>query len=158
MEDSRFVSVYRGHDPASLDLVEGLLRSEGFEYRRLGRSNGALVGAGSSAIEQVIQVLDTEFDRARELIEAGHEPVAVSDSEATNEATIKPVLFYGLWLVLGPSAVGIPILLAMSLRDLPNALAREEGIGVTLALLGLVLYWAISTWALWLATKRFRRR
>lgn len=62
------VVVYRGFDVITLQLVETRLRLEGFEARRLGRVDPALLGAGGSAFEQAITVPEAQAEAASALI------------------------------------------------------------------------------------------
>ncbi|MDD9938185.1 MAG: DUF2007 domain-containing protein [Myxococcales bacterium] len=72
------VVVFRAVDPHLLDLVQGMLDSEGMQPRRLGGTNAALMGGGTSAFEQLIEVPARHAEAARTLIEASQTP---SDAE-----------------------------------------------------------------------------
>ncbi len=82
------VIVYRGFDAGLLDMVEGRLREEGLEPIRLGRSRPELLGIGTAALEQMIEVPAAMAEEARRLIEAIHaKPDAKTLSELERQAT-----------------------------------------------------------------------
>lgn len=66
--------VFRGFAPESLDLVESMLEAEGLEPVRLGRSNAALAGVGTWAVEQLITVPEERESAARALIGSTLQP------------------------------------------------------------------------------------
>lgn len=50
------VVVFRSYDPVAIDLAEAQLRSAGVPYVRGARGNAALLGAGNSIVEQLLEV------------------------------------------------------------------------------------------------------
>lgn len=61
--------VYRGTDTVALLLIEERLRLEGLEPQRLGRADAALLGAGESALQQLIVVPKAHAPAAMALLE-----------------------------------------------------------------------------------------
>jgi hypothetical protein len=73
MGSGDWVVVYRGFEPAGLDLVESMLRVEGLEPRRLGQtSSPALLGVGEALVQQLVEVPREHVQAARALIAASN--------------------------------------------------------------------------------------
>ena len=72
---------------------------------------------------------------------------------------IKPVIFWGVWLYFGPSAIGAIWVLINGARDLAQ---RDPALGfpgdeIAIALITTV-YGAISIWAVWSVSARYIRK
>ncbi len=72
---------------------------------------------------------------------------------------IKPVIFWGVWLYFGPSAIGAIWVLVNGALDLAH---RDPALGfpgdeIAIALIT-ALYGAISVWAVWSVSTRYIRR
>lgn len=72
---------------------------------------------------------------------------------------IKPVIFWGVWLYFGPSAIGAIWVLIKGARDLAQ---RDPALGfpgdeIAIALITTV-YGAISIWAVWSVSARYIRK
>jgi hypothetical protein len=77
-----WVVVYRGFAVPTLDLVQTMLQAEGLEPRRLGKATPALLGVGSFAVEQLIEVPRQHEETARALIAASLQaPTDAAQSE-----------------------------------------------------------------------------
>lgn len=63
--------VFRGTEPAELQLVEGRLELEGLQPLRLGRVHPALAGGGNSAFQQLITVPNRYVAAAQALLDLG---------------------------------------------------------------------------------------
>ena len=74
--------VFRGTEPAELQLVEGRLELEGLQPLRLGRAHAALAGGGNSAFEQLITVPNRFVAAAQALLD----PACVDESELERQA------------------------------------------------------------------------
>lgn len=76
--------------------------------------------------------------------------------EGTVEPRLKPVVFWGVWLIFGPSALGtlwmvVELLIALNEGGAGASLAPGEWAGLMIsALLG-----GISLWVLWSVTRRY---
>jgi len=78
------VVVYRSYDAVAVEMVEGMLETQGLQPRRLGRANAALAGVGSYAVEQGVEVPAAHAERARALVdELDH------DADATQAAALE---------------------------------------------------------------------
>lgn len=76
--------VFRGTEPAELDLIEGRLEVEGLRPLRLGRAHAALVGGGNSAFQQIITVPNDLVPAAMAVLQAA-EP-SLEDGELERQA------------------------------------------------------------------------
>lgn len=65
-----FETIYRTSDPVTGEMLEDVLRSEGFDARLLGTRNAALLGAGQSIFELRIEVPASQAADAAATIEA----------------------------------------------------------------------------------------
>ena len=81
--DEDWIVVYRSGSAAALDLVEAMLTAEGLQPRRLGRASPALLGAGESAVAQLIEVPAAHAEVARALVAASES--ADNDPKASAE-------------------------------------------------------------------------
>lgn len=83
-------------------------------------------------------------------------------SEA-NAARTKPIIFWGVWLFFGPTAVGsiwsVITYVYLLVSDNGVSLAEDSELigGVVLSLLGSVVFGFLSVWALWCVSKGFFR-
>lgn len=66
----KFVEVYRGHDPVAAQMLEDVLRKEGFEPRLVGTRNAALMGVGQNIVSMRIEVPASMSGEARALVES----------------------------------------------------------------------------------------
>ncbi len=69
-DEEQFVEVYRGHEPVEAQMLEDILRVEGFTPRLVGTRNAALMGAGQNIMAMRIEVPADEASDARGLVEA----------------------------------------------------------------------------------------
>jgi hypothetical protein len=67
-DEKQWLVAYRGFDPAQLALTEALLASADIRSRRLGAGHAALLGAGDSAIIQLISVPAADLEEAQRLL------------------------------------------------------------------------------------------
>jgi PleD family two-component response regulator len=93
MHHDDWVVVYRGFAVPALDLVQAMLDAEGFEPRRLGRANPALLGVGNAAVEQLIEVRREHENAAVALITASLQasPDAAQSEKLEQQALSAPI-------------------------------------------------------------------
>lgn len=71
----------------------------------------------------------------------------------------KPIVFWGVWLYFGPTAVGAGILAYNSLGYPLDGSPEEKDVAGTVAILVMCgLYGATSCWALWSVTAGYLKR
>ncbi len=73
----------------------------------------------------------------------------------------KPIIFWGVWLYFGSSAVGFLLVVGTTMYDffvgkpLSAPGSPESILGAVLSVLALLMYGALSIWAVWSVTKGY---
>ena len=69
IEDGPFESVWQGYDAAQGEMLEELLRQEGFVPRLIGTRTAALIGMGQYTASLRIEVPSESADEAKRVLE-----------------------------------------------------------------------------------------
>jgi hypothetical protein len=106
--------IFRTYDPVAVELAEAHLRAAEIPFVRLGRGNAALLGAGDSLIEQIIEVDEEQAEQARELLSSIASDEVDDEQDDEEPAAPSKSLFIGgglaiLWPGLGLSYAGLPL-------------------------------------------------
>jgi hypothetical protein len=110
--------IFRSYDPIAIDLAESRLRAAEIPFVRIGRGNAAMLGAGDSIIEQLLEVDAEHADQARELLTAAASDTDDPDASPVEErepivASAKARFIGGglslLWPGLGVAYAGFPL-------------------------------------------------
>ena len=129
MTEEDYVVVYRGFDLAGLDLVESMLRAEGFEPRRLGKAQPALLGMGNATLEQLIAVAPEHEAAARALIAASQQApsdpaqLKALEAQALDAAPIEEVrgesgvARRGVWIRIGLLLIWLALVVYAAFRQ-----------------------------------------
>jgi len=80
-KSEEFVTIHRTGDPVTGEMLEDVLRGEGFDARLLGTRNAALLGAGQSIFRLKIEVPADQAEEAAAVLEAVLSEVEGEDDE-----------------------------------------------------------------------------
>jgi hypothetical protein len=127
MTASDYVVVYRGFDPAGLDLVESMLRAEGLEPRRLGKAQAALLGIGNAALEQLIAVAPEHESAALALIAASQQASEPGQLEALEAQALQARVPPDDVAVEGPSSQTVRLVLLLAAIVVVTLFALRSG-------------------------------
>jgi Putative prokaryotic signal transducing protein len=173
MSEARVV-VFRSYDPIAIELAEAQLEAAQIPAIRLGRGNAALLGGGSSLIEQLLEVAAEQADEARALLaslvstgegsansveEAVHAPPAEEAGSGKRRFIAAGLSL--LWPGLGIAYAGLPLTgLFLGVWSFAALVASPSAAhdAIALVVFGLVLPRLLDLVGAQLWLRRFGRR